>query len=364
MQQRRWTRPVNLLSLIVSLSLISACVGQVTGGLLDEAEDQPDVVPEIVNPSGEGMRAYMAMPPCGTVLTAFQGVAAYSNGPNTSTGASCGGTASTGLRYQCPEVVMRYFTEKFGFRFYGNAKDLLANAPGDKTRAYHNGDAAHPPVPGDMLIWDAPPDHPTYPGHVALVVGVTSSAVNVIEQNVKGSGRATLTIANGDIGPRWGNWKVLGWVHAKANTQGANNPNPPPPPNNPNPPNPAPQPATCHSGSPYGWAYCSAACPCNVGEGDCDDDAQCKPGLICAANVGANYGVPNSIDVCQTPSQVPPTNTAPTWNCSKSSYQGMQLWTCKNRAIYHCVNGSPFKIECAYDCNYNPLGSHDTCKTR
>lgn len=46
---------------------------------------------------------------------------------------------------------------------------------------------------------------------------------------------------------------------------------------------------------------CTSDCPCGQGEGDCDSDADCKAGLICAQNVGADYGWPESRDVCEVP---------------------------------------------------------------
>ncbi len=59
---------------------------------------------------------------------------------------------------------------------------------------------------------------------------------------------------------------------------------------------------------PGSWAYCNnPACgPCDVGEGDCDSDAECGTGLVCSRNVGADYGFPSTTDVCQTPDSAPP----------------------------------------------------------
>ena len=63
-------------------------------------------------------------------------------------------------------------------------------------------------------------------------------------------------------------------------------------------------PTSCHTEAVGGWAYCSSSCPCDAGEGDCDSDSQCKSGLVCRHNVGANYGWDPSLDVCEaaTPS--------------------------------------------------------------
>ncbi len=343
-----------LVGLALLTLLIGACgLGALEGGLVEDPSQTQDTVgPQIVNPSGEGFGTYSSMPPCHTVLATFDGVAAYSNGPSTGTGYSCGGTTSTGYQYQCVELVQRYFKSKWGLRWYGNAKDLLANAPKDSTDVYYNGDAAHPPTPGDMIVWTTG----TW-GHVALVVAVRADAIDIIEQNVKGNGKATLGYANGWVHTRWGSWDVAGWVHAKANTNPGNSgsqPGPPPP------PRPAP---SCHSGPVYGWTFCSAACPCEDGEGDCDSDAECKPGLVCARDVGANYGAYFTVDICQKPSSSSEGKTAaPSWSCYKSAYKGQQLWTCKSGTIYRCEGGAPVKKVCAKGCNYNPLGTNDTCK--
>ncbi len=57
----------------------------------------------------------------------------------------------------------------------------------------------------------------------------------------------------------------------------------------------------CHNGSNGGWSYCTASCPCDVGEGDCDSDSQCMAGLICRHNVGAQYGFSSAMDICEAP---------------------------------------------------------------
>lgn len=54
----------------------------------------------------------------------------------------------------------------------------------------------------------------------------------------------------------------------------------------------------CHANSPWSWEYCTAGCPCDVGEGDCDTDSDCNSGY-CAQNVGVQYGRHWSMDVCE-----------------------------------------------------------------
>lgn len=63
--------------------------------------------------------------------------------------------------------------------------------------------------------------------------------------------------------------------------------------------------ATCPSASDLGWNGCTSACPCDEGQGDCDRDNHCLPGLICRHNVGASYGVAETVDVCERPDTEP-----------------------------------------------------------
>ena len=49
--------------------------------------------------------------------------------------------------------------------------------------------------------------------------------------------------------------------------------------------------------------FCSVVFPCNLGEGDCDSDAQCNASLVCGDNNGPEYGLPPGYDACE-PQQV------------------------------------------------------------
>lgn len=51
-----------------------------------------------------------------------------------------------------------------------------------------------------------------------------------------------------------------------------------------------------------GWTFCSATCPCDELEGDCDGDEQCMPGLVCIYDIGALFGWDPEVDVCMHPS--------------------------------------------------------------
>lgn len=82
-------------------------------------------------------------------------------------------------------------------------------------------------------------------------------------------------------------------------------------------PSPSPSPGgSCHQGSKFGWNYCSPGCPCGENEGDCDNDAECKPGLRCVHDVGKSYGTTSTVDVCRkvggssSPSPAPSTGSS------------------------------------------------------
>ncbi len=44
--------------------------------------------------------------------------------------------------------------------------------------------------------------------------------------------------------------------------------------------------------------WCTVYGPCDEGEGDCDGDAECLPGLVCDEDSGATYGFHEWIDIC------------------------------------------------------------------
>lgn len=46
------------------------------------------------------------------------------------------------------------------------------------------------------------------------------------------------------------------------------------------------------------WDFCSKQNPCSAGQGDCDADDECKPGLKCMKDVGPQYGFDKGVDVC------------------------------------------------------------------
>ena len=108
---------------------------------------------------------------CGTTMSSFNGVAAYSNGADQCSGYSCNGYGTYGYRYQCVELAQRYFAIKYGITpiWYDNAIDMCNSYPSGVSITSN-------PKPGDLIVLSNPPY-----GHVAVITAVGSSIVNVIE---------------------------------------------------------------------------------------------------------------------------------------------------------------------------------------
>lgn len=65
------------------------------------------------------------------------------------------------------------------------------------------------------------------------------------------------------------------------------------------------------------WDFCSKQNPCSAGQGDCDSDDECKPGLKCVKDVGPQYGFDKGVDVC-----LPATSGGSSTSSSSSSSSG------------------------------------------
>jgi surface antigen len=304
--------------------IVSLCLGTLLVALGCGTPDlSSEPTSEDVNPSRQEQS--LTMPACGTVLATYNGTSAKSNAGYTGTGSSCAGSGTYGLQYQCVELVMRHFTTKWGLSWWGNAHDLLANAPLASVNVYYNGDSAHPPVPGDMIVFD---DGGAW-GHVALVTGVTSTSVSIIEQNVVGSGSRTLSRSGGSVNAGWAGWWTMGWVHAKANGGGGTSWN-------------------CANSSYAGqqWWTCngSARTKCDTAGNPVNET--CARGCL-SRSAGQN-------DLC--------ISATSGWACANSAYAGQQWWTCSGGYLYKCDSVGPVVVACPSGCNVGALGTHDTCK--
>jgi hypothetical protein len=345
----RWTRS----AAVLLLTGLAQCAPE---ELAYETDDD-------VNPS-RVEAVSVRMPACGTVLASFDGTEAYSNGANTGTGRSCAGYGRYGLQYQCVELVMRHFTTHWGLRWNGNAKYLLDNAPRSSVDVYSNGDGAHPPVPGDMVVWT-----PGTYGHVALVTEVTATSVKLIEQNSVGSGTITLAWDGSHLGPRWGSWIPAGWAHARAN-RGPRTPAPSPDAGTPPAPSPdagapspdagappvepdasappAPAPEACGRYEGYDVRTCAGSAEMIRCVGGALQRTACAPGGRCLSR-------PDGYDDVCLPA--PGTGEA----CGANSW--VSVFTCNRDRTQRvlCANGTLLRESCPRGCLTRPSGQDDVC---
>lgn len=154
---------------------------------------------------------------CGDILAqhpAHPGVPARSNGVFQGTPDTCGGSGVFGEQYQCVEYVRRFYSIALGVdtsrwprpmhavEFYSRAGELgLTPFPNGGTVA---------PAQNDIIVFRSATQRF---GHVAIVTGVSSSTVGVIEQNFSRTGLAVLDRIPGSnmLRPR-GTYEVVGWI--------------------------------------------------------------------------------------------------------------------------------------------------------
>merc|ERR1719445_2981546 len=103
------------------------------------------------------------------------------------------------------------------------------------------------------------------------------------------------------------------------------------------------------------WSCCTWSSPCADGEGDCDSDSDCMSGTSCSHDVGSSYGVSWSFDVCEA-SGCSPSNldwSCCTWSSPCANGEG----DCDSDS--DCISG-----HCAHDVgsDYGVSYSFDVCE--
>lgn len=91
------------------------------------------------------------------------------------------------------------------------------------------------------------------------------------------------------------------------------------------PGNPNPPPGGCTETLGNG-RYCTACGPCAAGQGDCDNDTECAGSLVCAQNVGAQFGFAPGVDVCVADGG--PGNPDPPGGCTETLGNGRYCTAC------------------------------------
>ena len=78
-----------------------------------------------------------------------------------------------------------------------------------------------------------------------------------------------------------------------------------------------------------GDAGCTPDAPCAAGEGDCDGDATCNPGLVCIDDIGAQYGMSATYGVCVETDA----------GLTRADYTSATSWICLHFARGDCIYG-------------------------
>ena len=105
-------------------------------------------------------------------------------------------------------------------------------------------------------------------------------------------------------------------------------------------------------------SYCTDCGPCGVGVGDCDGNSQCQSGLSCVNDVGANYGFPANIDVCESVTSCPWPLGHPSY-CTDCGPCGVGVGDCDGNS--QCESG----LSCVNDvgANYGFASNIDVCES-
>ena len=159
--------------------------------------------------------------PCGTPLSSYKGIPAYSNGDKQGTSESCSQEGSIyGQRFDSLEFARRFFAEAQGVppeRWKSDPQDYVGTASDSGFLSYRNG-AGTPPAPDDLIVFEELPGQPGLP-HLGIASRASGGLLNVIEQNGASEGTVSLTVVSADghyrvlpTGIAGTGYKVIGWL--------------------------------------------------------------------------------------------------------------------------------------------------------
>ena len=148
----------------------------------------------------------------GSPIDSYNGVTVYyyGNGGKTKHRNLSKDGYNFGLKYECTEFVKRYYYVHFNHNMpvtYGNAKDFYNNNIKDGQRniqrdlIQYSNPSRTKPKEGDLIIF--PSNKFNHFGHVAIISKVTNNEIEVVQQNMGLSTRATYGLLKTDNG-----WEV------------------------------------------------------------------------------------------------------------------------------------------------------------
>jgi hypothetical protein len=155
----------------------------------------------------------------------WDGVDVYSNFPRPADYRHYG-DSDYGWRWQCVELVQRYYAVEYGFPAHWpidyayeawNAAEAGLLRPsgsdgGPFLLAMENSADWGMPQQGDVVVWDYETPDTSGAGHVAIVVGSDGAHVYVVEQNWSTTGRATLDWTSAGMDDPRASGHIAGWL--------------------------------------------------------------------------------------------------------------------------------------------------------
>jgi hypothetical protein len=159
--------------------------------------------------------------PCGTPLSTYKGIPAYSNGEQQGSPQSCTDEESIyGRRFDSLEFIRRFFAEAQGVpleNWKSDPRDYVGTASDSGFLSYRNG-AETQPAPDDLIVFEELPGQPGLP-HLGIASRASGGLLDVIEQNGASEGTVSLTVVSTDghyrvspIGTADTGYKVIGWL--------------------------------------------------------------------------------------------------------------------------------------------------------
>jgi hypothetical protein len=159
--------------------------------------------------------------PCGTPLSSYKDIPAYSNGDKQGTPQSCDEERSIyGHRFDSLEFARRFFAEAQGVppeKWKSDPEDYVGTASDSGFLSYRNGGGT-PPGPDDLIVFEELPSQPGVP-HLGIASRAAGGLLDVIEQNGAPAGTVSLTVVSADghyrllpTGTEGTGYKVIGWL--------------------------------------------------------------------------------------------------------------------------------------------------------
>jgi len=159
--------------------------------------------------------------PCGTPLSSYKDIPAYSNGDKQGTLQSCDEEMSIyGRQFDSQEFALRFLAQAQDVppeKWKSDPQDYVGTASDSGFLSFRNG-AGTAPAPDDLIVFEELPGQPGLP-HLGIATRALGGLLDVIEQNGSSEGTVSLAVVSVDghyrvspTDPARAGYKVIGWL--------------------------------------------------------------------------------------------------------------------------------------------------------